>query len=62
MKALTDAQVRQILNTLDQVAKRLGQSAYDGRLPDGPLCRQIADAVRSVQQILVSIPTTKETQ
>lgn len=47
---------------LDQIAKRLGQAAYDGRLPDGPLCAQIGNAVREVQKILVSIPTTQETQ
>lgn len=62
MKQIPDQTFRRILDMLDQIAKRLGQAAYDGRLPDGPLCAQIGNAVREVQKILVSIPTTQETQ
>lgn len=60
MKQIQDQQLRQILNTLDQAQKRVGQAAYDHRPIDAGVLRQIADALRNVSQQLVSLPSVKE--
>lgn len=60
MKHITDQQLRQILNTLDQTKKRCGQAAYDKRAVEPAVLTQLAQAIESVQRTLISLPTIKE--
>lgn len=60
MKQIDDRTLANVLNTLDQVRKRLGQHAYDKRVLEPAVVLQIAEAVASAQRTLLNL-SVKET-